>query len=162
MHGGGRKPKPARLKLIDGNPGQRPIQTEPEPDRTIADFDCPEHLVGEARAEWMRLYPDMAAKRVITRWDRAALSAYCTAWGLLVEAETKCNVDGVMLVAQRTKVMRVNPWVSIARHAKVELLRFAAELGLTPVARARLGTIEAKPESASDVPAEVRDVSGGS
>jgi phage terminase small subunit len=50
----GRKPKPTALKLIEGNPGKRPITgSEPKPPSTLP--TCPSHLSASAKAEWKRL-----------------------------------------------------------------------------------------------------------
>ena len=50
----GRKPKPTSLKIIQGNPGKRPIRGhEPQPPRSQP--TCPAHLSPTAKAEWKRL-----------------------------------------------------------------------------------------------------------
>ena len=49
----GRKPKPTHLKLIEGNPGKRPIRTGPERP-TTAMPEPPDHLNADARTEWDR------------------------------------------------------------------------------------------------------------
>ncbi len=44
----GRKPKPTRLKIIDGNPGKRPIRgDEPQPPK--GQPSCPAHLSPTAK-----------------------------------------------------------------------------------------------------------------
>jgi phage terminase small subunit len=50
----GRKPKPTHLKLVTGNPGNRPLK----PDSVEVDAilpDPPEHLFEEAKEEWRRV-----------------------------------------------------------------------------------------------------------
>ena len=49
----GRKPKPTHLKLIEGNPGKRPIRTGPERPVTTMP-EPPDHLNADARTEWDR------------------------------------------------------------------------------------------------------------
>src|ERR1041384_4289249 len=92
----GRRPTPTRLKMLTGNPGKRPLNgDEPRPDENIP--ECPpelgpvaraewDRLHGErappgggrgARAEWDRLVGELAALRLLTNLDRAALAAYC-------------------------------------------------------------------------------------
>jgi P27 family predicted phage terminase small subunit len=157
----GRKPKPARLKLLEGNRGKRKLLKEPKPDR-IETIDCPELLTEAARVEWNRLCEDMRTQGVLTSWDRAVLAAYCQSYADWLEAQEKVNQIGQMVKTPNTGVPMHNPYLSVARAAKADMLRFASELGLTPVARARLGSEENKPESAADVPPELFDVSGGS
>ena len=46
----GRKPKPTRLKIIQGNPGKRPLnKNEPQPERRL--MRAPSHLSEEAKKE---------------------------------------------------------------------------------------------------------------
>jgi phage terminase small subunit len=84
----GRKPKPTHLKLLEGNPGRRPLNIgEPRPQAKIP--TCPAHLSPSAKAEWKRLAHMLHRLGVITELDRAALAAYCQAYGRWVEAERK-------------------------------------------------------------------------
>ena len=81
----GRRPKPTRMKVLTGNPGKRPLnQTEPQPEPVIP--DCPVELGPSARREWDRLVGQLASLRILTPLDRAALAAYCGAYGLWAEA----------------------------------------------------------------------------
>ena len=80
-----RKPKPTRLKLIDGNPGKRPINAR-EPNPMAGVPTCPAHLSPRAKAEWKRLARQMNALGIVTELDRAALAAYCQAYGRWAEA----------------------------------------------------------------------------
>jgi phage terminase small subunit len=72
----GRKPKPTALKLIEGNPGKRPLNAG-EPRLGVAVPTCPAHLCPSAKAEWKRLARQMHTLRIITELDRSALAAYC-------------------------------------------------------------------------------------
>ena len=81
----GRRPKPTRLKMLTGNPGKRPLNDdEPRPEASIP--ECPPELGPVAREEWDRLVGELAALRLLTNLDRAALAAYCGAYALWAEA----------------------------------------------------------------------------
>ena len=82
----GRKPKPTHLKLIEGNPGKRPIRTGPERPVTTMP-EPPDHLNADARTEWDRVAHGLHALRLLDTVDRAALAAYCTAYARWVQAE---------------------------------------------------------------------------
>ncbi len=76
----GRKPKPTRLKLIEGNPGKRPINgREPKPPGSLP--SCPAHLSATAKTEWKRLARSLNRIGMLTEIDRAAMAAYCQAYG---------------------------------------------------------------------------------
>lgn len=132
----GRKPKPTALKRLDGNPGKRGYNhAEPVPPEGCP--DCPPHLSDAARAEWQRLATTLHEMGVLTLADRAALAAYCQAWGRWVEAEEKLKGTPTLLKAPSGYVQQ-NPWLSIA-NKQLELMgRYMAELGLTPASRSRV------------------------
>lgn len=84
----GRKPKPTRLKIIEGNPSKRPIRGgEPQPPR--GQPTCPAHLSPTAKAEWKRLARCLAGIGLLIRADRAALAAHCQSYRRWVEAERR-------------------------------------------------------------------------
>lgn len=81
----GRRPKPTRLKVLTGNPGKRPLNTD-EPKPEVATPECPAELGPVARREWDRLACELTALRILTNLDRAALAAYCGAYAMWAEA----------------------------------------------------------------------------
>lgn len=61
----GRKPKPAALKKLEGNPGKRKLNAkEPVPGKGMP--DCPKWLLLEAKLEWNRLYMKLSEMGVLT------------------------------------------------------------------------------------------------
>lgn len=83
----GPQPKPNVLKLIQGNPGKRPLNMADGVNPEVAVPDAPRHLNKEARKEWKRVSAELLQLGLISRLDRAALSLYCQAWGQLVMLE---------------------------------------------------------------------------
>jgi len=83
-----------------------------------------------------------------------SLSAYCYAygqWRLAVEALARMadrdeNMHGLLIKTVDGNAKR-NPLVKIAADAAEDMLRFAGEFGLTPVARSRLGAAGFAPPS---------------
>ena len=132
----GRKPKPTHLKLIEGNPGKRPINGR-EPKPPTDQPTCPAHLSPTAKAEWKRLAATMNAIGLLTRIDRTVLATYCQAYGRWVEAERKL-AETPPLLKTPAGYVQISPWITIS-NKQVELMtRLMAELGLTPSARSRL------------------------
>ncbi len=81
----GRRPKPTRLKVLTGNPGKRPLNTnEPLPEPAAP--ECPPELGPVARQEWDRIVGELAALRLLTELDRAALAVYCGSYAMWAEA----------------------------------------------------------------------------
>jgi P27 family predicted phage terminase small subunit len=148
----GRPPTPTYLNLLRGNPSHRPLRAEPEP--TIAP-ECPEppaFIVGHAADEWWRVAPELHRVRLLSVLDVPALAAYCYAyaqWRTAVEALARMAAnDPVMsglLVRTTVGDARRNPLVKVAADAATDMLGFAAEFGLTPIARARLAAAGYEP-----------------
>ena len=132
----GRKPKPLELRIINGgNPlrGGRGASADSLP-------TCPAHLNPSAKAEWKRLAAELQRLRILSQLDRAALAAYCQAYGRWVEAERQLK-ETPTLIRLPSGYIQPSPWLGIA-HKQLELMhKFLGELGLSPVSRARVSTL---------------------
>ena len=72
---------------------------------------------------------------MLTTFDRAALAAYCQAYGRWVEAEERLR-ETPLLVQDPSGYVQQSPWLGIV-NKQLELMgRYMVELGLTPAARA--------------------------
>lgn len=135
----GRKPKPTALKIITGNPGQRPL---PKNEPVVIDESMPlppAHLSELAIEEWGRVSQSLYDCSILTVIDRAALGAYCQAYARWAEAEIELAVDGELVVKNPTSgAVAQNPLVGIAAKAATDMVKFAAEFGMTPSARSRV------------------------
>lgn len=132
----GRKPKPTAVKRAQGNPGKRALNhAEPQPPDGLP--DCPPHLSEAAREEWHRLAGTLHEMGVLTVVDRAALAAYCQAYGRWVEAEEKLKATPPMIRTPSGYVQQ-SPWMSVANKQMELMGRYMGELGLTPAARSRV------------------------
>ena len=119
--------------------GRKPIPRKPSLAKTRLNAlpRCPNHLSATAQREWRRLATPLHEAGVLTLADRAALAAYCQAYGRWAEAETKLAETPALLKTPSGYVQQ-SPWLSVANKQMELMGRFMAELGLTPVARARL------------------------
>ena len=98
---------------------------------------CPDHLSHAAKKEWRRLATPLWRMGVLTVADRAALAAYCQAWGRWVEAEEKIAGTPPLIKSPSGHVQQ-SPWISIANKQLELMARYMRELGLTPAARMKL------------------------
>src|SRR3954470_23013247 len=132
----GRKPTPTHLKLMHANPGKLgPNPGEPSRERRAP--TCPSHLCPPAKAEWKRLAAQLTLLRILTELDRAALAAYCQAYGRWVEAERKLH-ETPMLLKLPSGYVQQNPWLTIANKQLELMHKYLTEFGLSPVARSRV------------------------
>lgn len=140
----GRKPLPKHLKVIQGNRGKRPIKD------TTVEFEIslpmpPPHLNDDAKVEWGRVAPMLYALRLLSDADVAALAAYCQAYAVWKEATTAVQImarsdpltKGLLIKTTNGNAIQ-NPLLGIANKAAADMVRYAAEFGMTPSARARL------------------------
>jgi P27 family predicted phage terminase small subunit len=136
----GRKPLPTAVKRATGNPGKRGYNhAEPRPPEGLP--DCPSHLSAVAKDEWDRIAETLYDMGVLTTVDRAALAAYCQAYGRWVEAEEKLKETPVMLKTPSGYVQQ-SPWLSVS-NKQLELMgRYMAELGITPASRSRVASVQ--------------------
>jgi P27 family predicted phage terminase small subunit len=138
----GPKPRPTFLKVIAGTARRcRLPKNEPRPELALP--PVPAELDDDARLEWDRVMPDLYRAGLMTRLDRAVLAAYCSAHGRWARAERALRklgdegADGLLIKTAKGNVIQ-NPLVGIANKAAADMVRFAAELGMTPSARSRV------------------------
>lgn len=105
---------------------------------------APAYLSSQAKAEWRRIMPQLIARQIITRADLAGIENYCSAAGAarqIAEIINAMPVPDLKLGGLQIRYMQT------AR-------QLAAEYGLTPTSRARIGT--ATPDHDPDDPLAVR------
>jgi P27 family predicted phage terminase small subunit len=130
----GRKPTPARLRLLQGAApaSQRVRPGGPAP-------ECPEWLDAEAKAEWVRVVPLLASQGVLLAVDAAALAAYCQTYSDWRKAAEQVRADGQTFRDAKGNI-RVHPAAKLCLSLLSEMRRTAAEFGFTPAARSRIDT----------------------
>jgi len=90
---------------------------------------APAYFTAFARAEWKRVMPQLIARRIVTKGDLAGIEAYCCAAGAarqIAEQMSALPVPDLKLGGLQIRYMQT------AR-------QLAAEYGLTPTSRARVG-----------------------
>lgn len=133
---GGRPPKPTALKVLEGNPGKRPLpKNEPKP-RPITP-ECPEWLDEIAKKEWQRVVPELERMGMLTCVDGAALEGYCQMYSRWVQAEQFLQKHGTIYKLPSGYIQQV-PQVNIAQKSLLIVKGFCSEFGLTPSSRVKL------------------------
>jgi len=157
----GRKPSPTHLKLVKGNPGKRPI---PKAEARVVPAlpSPPPHLSDEAKVEWCRVSDDLFRVGLLSHIDRAALAAYCQAYARWVQAERaiaemakRDQLTGGLMIKTTNGNAIQNPLVGTANKAAADMVRYAAEFGMSPSARSRI-TAEPPTEDADPAAAFFR------
>jgi len=136
-------PVPLHLRILRGNASKRALRAEPEP---TCEPECPEpprFLRGVAADEYWRIAPELHRLGLLTTVDVPSLCAYCVSYARWFQAEEALarmadTPTSGLLIKSVAGDPRANPLLSISRRAAENMLRFAAEFGMTPVARSRL------------------------
>ena len=139
------KPKPTKLKLIEGNPGKRTLpDDEPEP-LAVAPL-MPNSLDEYSKKAWSRLEPILVRNGLLTEADGDNFQALCTVVGKLeVIAEIKAAPDFAFVLmysmcdsaGNEKPAVKINPVLVEERLLHAQLRQYAPEFGLTP--RGRVG-----------------------
>ncbi|UVC10181.1 phage terminase small subunit P27 family [Rhizobium sp. TH2] len=123
--------------------GVKPALT-PDRDPLAKAPRAPEWMTLEARAEWKRIMPRLIADRIITKADLTGVENYCVATGRVREIEAQFRLTGL----EKTLFGMQNRAMQTAR-------QLAAEYGLSPVSRARVGSA-ANDDDGDDNPLAVK------
>ncbi len=145
----GRPRKPTAIKVLEGNPGHRPMNLlEPKPREIDEDrFACraPKHLTHEQRRWWRYYGRQLAAMRVLTEADLMLLDQMAKITAELFSAEADLAKKGPLYRYKRNEedpgYVQVSPVFIVTRQLREQLLKCLRECGLTPSARTRVNMI---------------------
>lgn len=152
----GPKPKPPHLKLLEGNPGKRPVNTAAPKPAPVApkapnwskvlpgDTDEAAQVRRDAAAEWKRVVPVLDSLGLLSTVDNTVLVDYCITWARILQCERQLSIEGLTKETDRGPAK--NPVTTIVGQYRSAMKGYTGELGLGPSSRGRL----AIPGSASD------------
>jgi len=137
----GSKPKPTAKKILEGNPGRRPLNAQEPLLPAATSDDVPPELADDpvASLEWRRLLPLLQRAHAITLGDLGSLIALCQQWSRYQSAHKQVQIDG-MVVKSANGYAIPNALIGVSNKALGNCLRLWAELGLTPSSRSRVTT----------------------
>jgi P27 family predicted phage terminase small subunit len=148
----GRKPKPTALKVVQGNPGRRPLnKLEPKPEPGIP--VCPSWLSSKGKFAWKEISTLLGDMRVLTKADRKALELLCDAYSEYRDARAVIQKDGATYEAiteAGSIIVRSRPEVAISSDAWRRVKTMLSEFGLTPSSRSRIQVPDKKKSSVWD------------
>lgn len=132
----GRKPTPTKLKILRGNPGERPLNDK-EPQPAAGTPDRPTWLKGAARKIWDALLPGLVELGVVTQIDGHTFAAFCQACAELDYATAILEKEGRIITSKRGG-KRSHPAVEQQRSAMKAVKDFSALFGIDPSSRTRI------------------------
>lgn len=112
----GRKPLPKNVHVLRGNPSKL-AKRELTGNRRAPAVEIPnppDHLAGEALAEWQRITAELHSLGLVSAIDRAALVLYSESWGLYVLASEQIKaMAGALVVSHPNGFKGPSPWLGI-------------------------------------------------
>ncbi len=134
----GRPPKPTKLRLIEGNRGNRPTnEKEPRPKPRL--LKAPGWLSKEAKAEWGRMAPALYRLGILTEIDGAMFEAYCNAYALWRKYTAKAAKEkGDGGITSISGIVNRASYENMAQRYLKELTTLAGRFGLSPADRANI------------------------
>ncbi|MEQ8292763.1 MAG: phage terminase small subunit P27 family [Roseovarius sp.] len=118
------------------------LRVEREP---LRDRPPPDYLSDDAKAEWLRIVPLLAERKILTEADVGMIETYCMSIGTVREMDREIQRTGAVQKVYKIDKegnshlinVRKNPAVSIRNEAMTQARLVASELGATPVSRSR-------------------------
>ncbi len=144
----GPAPTPSYLKILNGNPGKRPInENEPQPERKLP--PCPDYLSETAKKRWMELGNHLLELGVMTVIDGDALANICSLHAWIVRLETEIETDKADVQLKHTIDAAGNEFLEMKSNPRVNLLKdfyklhrgYLSDFGMTPASRSKIGVI---------------------
>ena len=140
----GRKPQPASVKRLLGNPGKRKIR--PDLPAPSGQPSMPQRLMVEPLAveKWNELVPVLLGLGTLTTADGEALATLCEVYAAAQACLLELRATGPVM---RTDLggVKPNPAGPLYRGLVSLQTSLMGEFGLTPSSRVRLGGKEEKP-----------------
>ena len=138
-------PKKTPTNILDMRGSHRAKDRPGEPIAPVGDPLCPEWIRPNAKEYWARLLPMLQNQKLLSECDENSIARYCQTLAKWREAEEWLMEKG-NTYPDRDKdgnVIGVKPWpeVNLAIKLSEVLLRLEREFGLTPSARATLGSV---------------------
>ena len=129
------RPKPTHLKLLQGNPGKRPLNTsEPKPPVELP--PPPDHLSDVAKQEWQHMGEQLVKLGLLTTIDRSAFAAYCVVYARWVEVEKALKTTGPVVRSAGGHPM-LSPFYTVANQSLIQMRAYLIEFGMTPSSRSK-------------------------
>lgn len=146
--------KPTLLKRLTGNPGQYPLpQNEPDPRRGTPDM--PDWLSDSARQIWFQLCGELDRLGLLTPLDGQTIAIWCDVWARWKSARDFIEEHGETYAvrAKPRAGQKIGDIKSIVRYPQANayrqltiiLTRFQDRFGLSPSARASIGSANMAP-----------------
>lgn len=144
------RPKPTRLKVLEGNPGRRDLPDD-EPHLPASGIAPPDELEPAARRSWEQLVPHLERVGLLSIVDELTLAGLCTIRARLLyiwkrlRAKSRSDLLEHYTTVEGEPRVRAHPYTVMERQYLEIWRKYASEFGLSP--RGRVGLQVGKRDS---------------
>lgn len=150
MSSRGPNPKPAELKLLEGNRGHRPVDLSALFRPEVGVPDAPRWLLPEAKKAWKRLSAELIRYNLLSKVDRDSFALLCQTVGRLEQIERALGARQKVLEQEGREAAEVlldrtpnglqvqSAIYQVLNREQAKLHQLLTGFGLRPDARARV------------------------
>lgn len=129
--------KPTKLKILEGNPGKRPLPVAEPEGRPLASAPAKYRLGKVGRDKWEHLVSDACWGQWVTEADADALGLYCVNFERFTEAESKIAEFGPVVRGNNGFPVQ-SVWLAVSNKAQDHMHKIAQQFGGTPASRSKV------------------------
>ena len=133
----GRPRKPTALKIVDGNPGKRPIGEEAQPEEFTKLPKAPKTLSKDAKTMWRNTGNELLSAGLLTKLDLHGLQLYCEAYDRYLDANEKLLKIGTVIKSPSGYPIQ-SPYFAIAKTSFDQMRSIMNGFGMSPSSRSGL------------------------
>ena len=134
----GRKPLPTHLKILNGNPGKRPLNDK-EPVLLRESEGAPAYLGEHGRAEFVRLSAMLERIGMQSATWEPALATYCNIYEQYLAAlELYNKAGGVPVIKTSNGNLIQHPLLGVINRHRDDMRKWLVEFGMTPSSSTRV------------------------
>ena len=138
---------PTRILELNGSWRAKKRRGEPRP--KVKAPSCPSWLGVSGKRLWRELTPRLLKIGLVSELDRTLLAALCHSYEMFRQARTTVLAEGLTTTTDKGNIVQ-HPAVGAMNTAWGQMVKAAAEFGLSPASRARFDVDIPKPEDALD------------
>ena len=129
--------QPTKLRILNGNPGKRPLPTnEPQPRGALP--RCPPGMSKAAAKYWRKWSKELSSCGIATGLDATALEMLCESYAEYLAALAQVQESGPVWVQKREDGLpkfAYSPYWAVMNQAWKKTKQMMAEFGMTPSSR---------------------------
>jgi P27 family predicted phage terminase small subunit len=133
----GRKPKPSHLRVVDGNPGRRPLN-EDEPQTKAEIPDAPPHWLSDTAKDVYTTTLKDCPEGLLRDLDLSMFARWCFHHDQFRQAQDAVSRYGQFVKNGKSPVPAQNPALAVANKQSLIMAKLEAEMGFTPSSRSRV------------------------